>query len=356
MSALAQPHERRPITLYQAEAMLSHVDPHDRATWLAVGMALHAEFGDAAFPAWDCWSAQARNYSERGARSTWRGFKPGAVGIGTLVKLAMDGGYRFEAGSSTPPDAADLARRRAERDAQAQAEAARRERERLDAECVALVQWRDAQRTGRSDYALRKGLERPESCRFTPAGWLLVPAIRYDLPREQSLKGLQVIRPDGSKRFTTGMAKAGAACRLGLAEARAPVLLCEGYATGMTLRMATDRKVAVYVAFDAGNLPRVAEIVHAAHPDSPLVLCADDDWQTLDSGGRPLNPGRVQASLARDAVQERGGHALLAVPVFRPDRAPGSTDFNDLHQAEGLDAVREQLALALEVARGLKHG
>lgn len=349
--------QRDPIALHTAESMLAHVDPHERETWLQVGMALHAEYGDAAFDAWDRWSAGAANYSERSVRQSWRSFKPGRTSIGTLVKLALDGGYRFDRDGAARPDAAELAQRRAQREAQWAAEAQARDRARLDAEQVALAQWREALRTGRSGYAERKGIERPESCRFTPAGWLLVPAIRYDLPREQSLKGLQVIRPDGTKRFTTGMAKAGAACRLGLAEVSDPVLICEGYATGMTLRMASDRRVAVYVAFDAGNLPRVAEIVHAVHPAAPIVLCADDDWRTVDTGGRPLNPGRVAAAAARDAVQADGGVAILSVPVFRAgDRDDGSTDFNDLHATEGLDAVRGQIELALEVAREVKRG
>lgn len=347
--------QRDPLGLDQAEAMLEYVDPHDRNTWLAVGMGLRAEFGDRAFEAWDRWSAGAANYNERAARASWASFKASQGGLGALVKAAIEGGFRFDRARAAV-SAADLARRREARAEQVRAEMVQRDRDRLAAERTALEQWREALRDGRSAYAQYKGIERPESCRFTPAGWLLVPAIRYDLPREQSLKGLQQIRNDGAKRFTTGMAKAGAACRLGLAEAGAPVLVCEGYATGMSLRMATDRRVAVYVAFDAGNLPRVAEIVHAAHPDSPIVLCADDDWRTLDRDGRPLNPGRVQAALARDAVQAAGGRALLAMPVFRPGRAPGSTDFNDLHRDEGLDAVREQLALALEVAREMKRG
>lgn len=353
---MASSFERRPIELDQAETMLEHVDPHDRNLWLAVGMGMRAEFGDRAFDAWDRWSAGAANYNERAARTSWNSFKASQGGLGALVKAALDGGYRFDKSERTAVSAAELARRREARAAQLRAEHAARESGRLYAEQTALAQWRDGLRSGRSEYAQRKGIERPESCRYTPAGWLLIAAIRYDLPREESLKGLQVIRSDGTKRFTSGMAKAGAACRLGLAEAGAPVLICEGWATGMSLRMATDRKVAVYVAFDAGNLPRVAEIVHAAHPDSPLVMCADDDWRTLDRDGRPLNPGRVHAAIARDAVQEQGGRALLAVPVFRPGREPGSTDFNDLHLAEGLDAVREQMALALEVARGMKRG
>jgi putative DNA primase/helicase len=250
-----------------------------------------------------------------------------------------------------------IAQRRREFELRRADDQARREVAHAEAEQTALRQWREALREGRSPYAERKGIERPESCRFTPGGWLLVPAIRYDLPREQSLKGLQAIRPDGAKRFTGGMAKAGAACRLGLAEVGEPVLLCEGWATGMTLRMATDRKVACYVAFDAGNLPQVAQTVHAAHPCSPLVLCADDDWRTLDKDGRPLNPGRVHAAAAREVVQTAGGVALLAMPVFKAGpRAEASTDFNDLHAAEGLGEVRAQMAVALQVAREVRRG
>ena len=343
---------REALRLDQAEAMLAHVDAYERETWLTVGMALRAEFGDAAFDAWDRWSAGADNYEAAAVRSSWKGFTRGGVTIGSLIKLAMDAGYKFERSDTPPPD---LAARRAERQARTDAQAAQQAGAAVAAEQVALQQWRGALREGRSEYAQRKGIDKPEACRYTPAGWLLVPALRYDLPREQSLKGLQVIRADGSKRFTFGMAKAGAACRLGLAEAGQPVLLCEGWATGMTLRMASARRLAVYVAFDAGNLPRVALMARAQHPGSTLVICADDDWQTRDRECRPLNPGRVQAAASREAVQAAGGQALMATPVFlRGKRAPEQTDFNDLHLTEGLTTVTQQLDVALEVARSMR--
>ena len=346
---------RELVELHQAEAMLAFVDAHERETWLQVGMALQSEFGDQAFEAWDRWSSGAANYSERAVRTSWRGFKPGRTTIATLIKLATDNGYRFE--RTERISTADMAARRAQWEAQRLADEQRREAAQLEAERAALLQWREALPSGRSEYAVRKGIERPESCRFTQAGWLLIPAIRYDLPRERSLKGIQVIRPDGQKRFTAGMAKASAACRLGLVQVREPVLLCEGWATGMTLRMATERKVAVYVAFDAGNLPPVAQIVHSLHPCSTLVMCADDDWKTLDSGGRPLNPGRAQAAEAIRLVQDAGGRACMSTPVFAAGaRADGSTDFNDLHAAEGLAVVAEQMAVALGVAREMKRG
>jgi putative DNA primase/helicase len=349
--------QRAPISLYQAEDMLHYIDSHDREVWVQVGKALAAEFGDAAGDVFMRWSEGAANFKESSARTTWRSCvrKPGGYSMGTIVKLALEGNYRFE--RSEPPDQAELDRLRIEREARRKREAEERARAQLSAEQVALEHWRDADRHGRSEYVQRKGIEAPESCRFTPGGWLVVPMLRYDLPREQALKGVQHIRPDGQKRFTAGMAKLGAACRLGLAEVGAPVLLCEGWATGMSLRMAVDRRLPVYVAFDAGNLGEVAWIVSQLHPRSPLVLCADDDYQTYDKGGRPMNPGRVAAAEARDEIQEAGGVAVLTYPIFSAlGRPSGSTDFNDLHLAEGLEVVRSQIELAVALARDLKHG
>lgn len=359
MSASTQPAGGYvPIPLHQAEHMLDFVDSHEREVWVQVGKALASEYGDQAADAFDRWSAQAANYDERAVRTTWRSClrKPGGYTMGTIVALAKAGGYQFERVAAPPQE--ELARRREEKRARMAAEAARRAAEALQAEHGALAAWRGALRVGRSPYAERKGIERPEACRFSPAGWLLVPMLRYDLPREQSLKGLQIIQPDGSKKFTYGMAKAGTACRLGLAEVGAPVLLCEGWATGMSLRMATGRRLAVYVAFDAGNLEQVALMVAELHPGSALVLCADDDWRTLDREGRPLNPGRVAAAAAREVLSEQGATAVLVFPHFPPaaGRQEGDTDFNDLHQRAGVDEVARQVATAIEVAEALAHG
>ena len=144
--------DRAPIDLRQAEAMLQFIDgAADRETWVAVGMALKAEFGDAAWSAWDSWSQQAGNYSAPACRSSWRGFKSRAGGytIGTIIKLAKDGGYRFESGER--PDPAELARRRAERAARA---AAARRRARA--------------RSRVSIRACRRTRTRSSTCRRTP--------------------------------------------------------------------------------------------------------------------------------------------------------------------------------------------
>lgn len=356
---------RNPIDLRTAEGMLSFVDGcEDRETWIACGMALKSEFGDGAFDAWDRWSQQAGNYSAPACRSSWKGFKSASLGgytIGTLVKLAKDGGYTFDKNDAPQVDMAELARRRAERTARANAEAADRQRLAANAEDVALQYWRSAAREGASAYAVRKGIDAPESCRFLPpsqGGGLVVPMIRYDLPREQSLKGVQIIKDDGSKKFTWGMSKPGTACRLGLPVVGEPVFVCEGYATGMTLRMALGRRLPVFVAFDAYNLPVVVEAVYKALPDSPIVICADDDHATR-LRGLPNNVGRIQAQIAMDGVMEGPKGAKLVVrsfPLFKREtvRTDKDTDFNDLQRLEGLAEVTNQLNSCLDAIRELR--
>lgn len=146
---------------------------------------------------------------------------------------------------------------------------------------------------------------------------------------EGRMHSLQAIGPDGGKRFLPGGRVKGCFHLIGQPQAGAPLLICEGYATGATLHEATGYPVAV--AFNAGNLRTVAEALRAKFPELALILAADDDHRTEG------NPGITKATEAARAVG-----AVLAVPRFpegcRPDDA---TDFNDLHALAGLEAVGE---------------
>jgi len=226
--------------------------------------------------------------------------------------------------------------------AQAEAIAVREEAKRRRAAELAAMRsgerWHAASRTGASLYLARKLLDGAESIRFEADGTILVPMVRYDLPREQALAGVQAIRPDGEKRFGRGTAKAGASCRLGLVVEGSPILLAEGYATAMTLRLAVQRRLPVFVAFDAGNLEPVAAILRAVHPRCPLLVCADDDWMTAG------NPGRAKAAKLVKTLPR----THLIYPVWPSARGPKDTDFNDLHRTAGLHAVAAQLRGALQ--------
>lgn len=140
-----------------------------------------------------------------------------------------------------------------------------------------------------------------------------------------NLHSLQVIDPDGGKRFQPGGRVKG--CYHGIGKPEGVLIVCEGYATGASIHEATGQAVAV--AFNAGNLEAVAEALHGKYPALQLIVAADDDWQTEG------NPGTTKASEAARAV---GG--LLAVPRFPDGRGDKDTDFNDLHRLAGVEAVR----------------
>lgn len=119
------------------------------------------------------------------------------------------------------------------------------------------------------------------------------------------------------------------------------ICIAEGYATAATAHMATG--VPVACAFDAGNLEAVAKALHAAHPDRQLILLADDDHK------QDNNPGVTKAQQAAKTV---GGQCVI--PEFSAaEKARGLTDFNDLHQSRGLQAVSQALSPALDRAKRL---
>lgn len=284
----------------------------------------------------------------------------------------------------------------------------------------ARKQWHEA-RSGRPSgvaqtYLDRKGVEHEKGLRYLADGTLLVPMIRYDVTEAQEaapdyagpwrLCGLQKIAPDGAKRFNKGMAKVGAAFRLGKAPSRGDlILVAEGVATALSLRMATERQFTVYTAFDAGNLLPAVKILRGLYPENPLLICADDDAYLVASMNRLLRENHgmkdivtppitgmrfavgadeieVNADWVDDAHGVRGivgavlkagrtftfsrenagrvyahraalevGNCTVIYPVFAdrpllpdPD-APVSklTDFNDLHAVQGIKAVAAQL-------------
>jgi putative DNA primase/helicase len=114
-------------------------------------------------------------------------------------------------------------------------------------------------------------------------------------------------------------------------------MLAEGYGTGASVFEATARPVAV--AFDVGNLRHVAQALRVAFPGARLAVAGDDDRPTVQRTGK--NPGREAAEAV---AREHGGAALL--PTFAAED-PAATDFNDLHEAQGLEAVREQIEAGL---------
>ena len=214
----------------------------------------------------------------------------------------------------------------------AKIEAARREREAEEAKRKhearerACLLWAEAYPSTGHAYLTRKGIA-ANGARLHRES--LVLPIR---DAAGALHSLQFIGTDGGKRYLTGGRIRG--CYFGIGKPDGVLCIAEGFATGASIHEATGYAVAV--AFDAGNLQPAAKALREKFPDLRLILCADDDYRTDG------NPGQTKA---KETAQTVGG--LLAVPDFGPDRPEGATDFNDLHQAQGLEAVARCIAAAL---------
>ena len=90
------------------------------------------------------------------------------------------------------------------------------------------------------------------------------------------MTGLQFIGPSGGKRFLRGTILNGSYTILGDPSLhRSRLLICEGWATGCALHLATGADVAI--AFTAGNLKAVATRLRRFFAHEPFVICADDD-------------------------------------------------------------------------------
>uniref|UniRef100_I2Q5E2 Toprim domain-containing protein n=1 Tax=Desulfovibrio sp. U5L TaxID=596152 RepID=I2Q5E2_9BACT len=179
-------------------------------------------------------------------------------------------------------------------------------------------------------YLVRKGIKPVGDIRVTDDGKLVLPV--FDDHGEPM--SLQFITDDGGKRFLTG-----GQIQRGLFPIpgdQGPLSIAEGYASAATIYEATGGTV--LAALNAGNLPAVAKLARARYPDRVIVICADDDHETAAREGK--NPGIEKATAAAKAIG-----ALLAVPKFT-DPA-GKSDFNDLAQAEGIEAVRAILKAAM---------
>ena len=138
------------------------------------------------------------------------------------------------------------------------------------------------------------------------------------------LWSVQYINSFGDKKFLTDGRVAG--CFYPMGKSNGTTVICEGFATGASIREATG--MAVLVAHSAGNLKAVATALRAKQPDERILIAADDDWQTDG------NPGLTKAG---EAAQAAG--ATVVAPQF-PERFEGMTDFNDLHREFGLGHVK----------------
>ena len=325
---------------------LSYIDSHDRDTWWQVGAAVKDELGENGYDLWDEWSQRADNYDNRAAKSTWKSLKPGSFSIGTVWKLARQNGWQ-PTKPYTPPSAEELERRKAE--SEAKRLAAKRERQQTQQKVKITAQkiWQSSRPASLiHPYLAAKGITNPDAIaglrqnEYKDNDNLIIPVLY-----ENEIVNLQSINQDGGKRFLAGGQVQGAYAFIGKAEdvEKVGVVMAEGYATAASIYEATGKPV--IIAFDAGNMVAVAERLAQNLPQNvPVVVAVDND------------ASQTGIKKARQAVALLGDRATAIQPEFtmtqiqqyqkgkgvdEKGRPPLPSDFNDLHQLAGLEAVRQ---------------
>jgi phage/plasmid primase-like uncharacterized protein len=178
-------------------------------------------------------------------------------------------------------------------------------------------------------YLLRKFIQ-PHGIKIDRAGRLVIPVLNADGKHIS----YQTIDSDGNKRFLKGGKIDGGFYEI--AGNRKVIFICEGFATGASIYESTG--YCVFVAFNCGNLGKVAKTVREMFPTSKIIIGADND-QFTDG-----NPGLTEAHKVAAMV-----HGEVVHPTFNSSEISigKPTDFNDLHALRGPDAVRDQIELVI---------
>lgn len=170
--------------------------------------------------------------------------------------------------------------------------------------------------SGTHTYLARKGFK--DLVGLTLDGKLVVPVM--DFERYPSIITAQLISEDGEKKFLPGGRAKGGVYRFGVPATKARrVVLCEGYATGLSLDAALrllPGPHCVLVCFSARNLEQVAGML----PESIDALIAADNDASRTGEESAKRTGR------RWVMPAKVGH-----------------DFNDVMTQSGIRAVVDAL-------------
>ena len=144
-------------------------------------------------------------------------------------------------------------------------------------------------------YLADKQVDKDPKVKIDWHGNLLIPAIDF---MDGKIWNLQTIEPDGTKYFIKGDTNDAGEWQTGggrmgglgfmIGEVQPDlydshvICIAEGYATGMSIHMATGHPVAI--SFVANNLPKVGAVLRQKYPNAVFVYCADDDSAKQDTG------------------------------------------------------------------------
>ncbi len=292
----------------RAESALQFISPIERQVWVAMGMALQSEYGDAAREIWMDWSQGADSFKELDARSVWKSFRGTGVSIASLFHEAKQNGWRDE-GFQQPTQDQIYAQRKAVAE---RASKEGQDRIRTAKEAAKKADWILSQCVEEAHaYLHSKGFGDMPGLVWRPTqenNLLCIP-----MHVGGSLAGVQMIDKFGVKKFLSGQVTSQAEYCFDAGGLSATDWWVEGFASGLSLRAclhALKMRYRIHVCFSAQNLQRMAH--------SGYVIADNDASQT-----------GVKAAQA------------TGLPHWLPPIT--GNDVNDVHKAQGTFRTSQML-------------
>jgi len=176
---------------------------------------------------------------------------------------------------------------------------------------------------GKHEYLKAKGFDEEEGniWAFDGKQFLIIP-MRVD----GHLVGLQIIDNEGTKKFLYGQRTAGAEFCF---DNKGLHILCEGYATGLSIRKALKnmkKRYTIHVCFSAGNMKKIASTIEGTG-----LIVADND----------------ESGTGERTAKEIGW------PYWMSDKV--GEDFNDAHQRLGLFKAAQSLTKVMNTSVALSQ-
>lgn len=326
MTAINQSQSLDLVTLND---LLNFVDADvSRAEWVTVLMAIKSEFGDSAKDLAREWSATAASFNAYSFQSTWRSIKSvGGITIATIIKQAKDNGW-------TPLPVSPEQReyltvlsenRKAQQEKAAKQEAdAMAEQHAKVSELAYRILESSEPAPSNHPYLKRKKID-PHGILFgsvlSYGKSLIIPVYGTHNPFLGLVQNVQSINEKGTKYFLKGGKKAGGYYPVQWID-DAPIVICEGFATGATLAEHYTPYSSVICAFDAGNLQPVARAFRQQYPTKQIIIAADNDRFTKTGQSAKKNVGIETATAVAKSI-----NAALSIPHF--ESWESGSDWND---------------------------
>ena len=332
-----------------AAELLQFVSPDvDRRTWVTIGSVLRYELSeDDAHSLFREWSEGGEKFSPRDFNTTWNRIRPGTAKMATLFHHAKEGGYRGKAANISTEY---LQQRAIERAKELKTSNDQLEQERRIARRDAQRFWGYSQKPKNDHpYLVKKKIETPLGIReFTSrkgTRFLQIPCFNKD----GVLMSLQSINEEGGKYFQKGAQIMGGSMSIGKSSANKelPVVICEGWATGMSLHKASGLQTVI--AFNSINLPNIVQNVREAYPERQIIIAADNDFEN-----KAGNVGVKAAEEGSKRIDDKNVFIIKPefseneIEAFRKQNNGIPTDFNDMDVFFGEDVLFSRVQAQIE--------